>query len=152
MSRMGKCIDLATVSANTAGGVWNGGAGTFTASLPGKGSCGGSGGSKSASVELTFEACGSVRVTASGTGHASNALPYLQCAGAIAYTIAATVVSLSSPTDRPSSDPCETGSLEGTGTGEVAVSCGTMLTLKFEHALTGANYAEVNCTFTVEVL
>ncbi len=149
MTILGDCLTLTGMAATVVGpGTWNAAAGTFTATLPGKGTCGGAGGADVVVVQLTCKACGTLRITASATGYKRNALD----ASALAFpTFGAVIVSLSSPGGGSSTDFCSTGAMTGTNTGTVAVNCGTVITLQLARS-TFTNQGSISATFTVAVV
>lgn len=145
---LGDCLTLAGLAATITGpGVWNATAGTFVATLPSKGTCGGGGtGADLARVKLTCNACGTLRITCSATGYTDSRIT-----GSAIAVGATTILSLVSPGGGGFIGWCPTGPMVGTNTGTVAVNCGTEITLQLGRD-DRTNMGEIVATFTVEVL
>lgn len=145
----GICLTLADMTASVSGlGTWNAGAGTYSVTLPAKGTCGGAGGGDSGLLQLTCKACGKLRISCTATGYTYNALS----ASALAFpTFGGIVVSLSSPGGGSPTNFCATGAMTGTNTGDVNVDCGTVINLQFART-SQTNLGSISATFTVAIL
>jgi hypothetical protein len=144
----GICIKLDEMSATVVGpGTWNAAAGTYTVTLPGRGTCGGSGTANVGQLHLVSKACGTLRFTVSAIGYKYSTL----AASALVYTLGSVPVSLASPGGGSFSDHCATGTMTGTGTATLQVNCGTDIWLQLARE-DQTNQGSINATFTVEVV
>jgi hypothetical protein len=147
----GDCIDLTAMdSSQTGPGTWNAAAGTWSTTLPGKGSCGGAGGDDFSLLHLVAKACGKIRVTASGDGYI---YPDPSTVTLIVYSWRGSAVVMQGPGGGSFGPACETGALANTGggTGELQVDCGDDIYVQFGRTV-GDNAAAIraNVTFAVE--
>lgn len=147
----GDCLDLTSMdSSQTGPGTWNAAAGTWSTTLPGKGSCGGAGGDDFSLLHLVAKACGKIRVTASGDGYI---YPDTSTVTLLVYTLGGSAVVMQGPGGGSFGPACETGPLvdTGGGTGELLVDCGADIYVQFSRNLDpDAAAISANVTFAVE--
>jgi len=163
--RLGRCIDITALSPTV---VHNAGAtstwspttatsGTFTVHLPATPSCGGAAApgylDRYASLTLPLQGCGSLLVSASGTGGDDR---YAGAANVnVIKGIDSSVVNWISLSGTNGGASCHSVSLAPSGGGDssqtIPVTCGDQLVLSFDLSLAVSAPACV-CTFTIEVL
>ena len=163
--RLGRCIDLSALSptivqAAGATGTWVASsalAGTFTVHLPATPSCGGPAApgfaDRYASCTLTLKGCGSLLVSAAGTGgddrHAGDAEVN------VIKAIDSSTVNWISLNGTNGGLTCHSVSLVPVSGAEspqtIPVTCGDELVLSFDLTL-AVSAPACDCTFTVEVL
>ncbi len=150
MARFGRCLSLADCIANVslsggATGTWDAAAGTFEATLPAGGSCGGSNASPFAVLTLVLQGSATLQLDVDGDGERF-AVDRTQ---AVITHRGDTVVSYGS--EGGGLTDCSSSPLElrtGEAGLEIAVCCGDEIVLSFASSLNEFQ-PELSCTFVL---
>ncbi len=146
---LGQCLKLTDMTTDQVGpGTWNAAAGTYSTTLPSKGTCGGGGdGADTSTLHLVASACGTLRFTVVAQGYQADTLS----ANIQIFWSGGEPLFLYGPNDG-GTDPCEVATMRGTTVCEIPVTCGTDVYIQYGRAIEGADAGEITATVTVEVV